>query len=230
MAAILRYGDHAAMTTTALGRFGVGIKAQAINAGDEIHVHSTSKDVSVKLWANLRDVLKSGRWKVPLPRWLPYVVGSPTGTTITISGLRAVKAPRDGWQRKIIGELAEMFYPALEEGRKIIVNDEQVPLLAEPRMSEVIDQHLPLSDGRSAHLRAGILTEPSRLNRVHVGSTRIIMPASITGCTGYSGSTKMFARVQLSGPWHLAKFKNGLTDDDEKDDSRRPSAKRCDPF
>jgi hypothetical protein len=44
----------------------------------------------------------------------------------------------------------------------------------------------------------------------------------------------MFARLQIDGPWHFAKFKNDLTDEDERDeleaavtDALRPILEKC---
>jgi hypothetical protein len=38
------------------------------------------------------------------------------------------------------------------------------------------------------------------------------------GCSDYGGLTKMFARVQLSGPWHLGTFKSDLPDQEEREE------------
>jgi hypothetical protein len=224
-------GDHGAMTTTQLGRFGIGIKSQAVNAGNIFEISSTSIDGRVRCSVDWRQVLKSGQWTIPDPKWLPSIVGGSTGTTITIAGLRTTKAPSGGWHRKIVSDAAERFYPAIAAGQSITINGEPVPLLPAPKLSDIVDVMLPLSDGRSAYLHAGILAEPSRLSRVHVAFRhRVIMPGSTLGCTGYSGLTKMFARLQLSGPWHLEKFKNDLTDEDERDELEEAVAAALKPI
>jgi Histidine kinase-, DNA gyrase B-, and HSP90-like ATPase len=216
---IFSLGDHGAMTTTALGRFGVGIKSQAVNAGNIFSLNSLSKDGRVLVSVDWRQVLKSGRWEIQPPEWMPSVVGAHTGTTITISELRSAKAPTGGWHRKIVADAAERFYPAIAAGQAITINGEKVAALPEPELSDVVERDLALSDGRSARLRGGILVQPARLNRVHLGyKHRVIMPGSTLGCGEHGGLTKMFARVQLAGSWHLAKFKNDLTDDVERDE------------
>jgi hypothetical protein len=215
---IFSIGDHGAMATTQLGRFGIGIKAQAINAGDAFAIDSTSRDGRVRAEVNWRKILQSGerRWKIPLPRWIPFAVGSPTGTIVSISDLR--KTPRIALE-KIRDDLSQRFYPAIANGQRIYLNSEATELLLEPKMTNVVERQFQLSDGRGAHLRAGILAEPSKLKGVHVGyKHRVIMPQSNLGCGEYSGLNKMFARIQLSGPWHIARFKNDLSDDIEKDE------------
>lgn len=212
-------GEHGPMTTTQLGRFGVGIKSHAVNAGNIFRIISTSIDGRVKVEVDWRSVLKSGVWKIDDPRWSPVSGKTQTGTTITISDLRTAKSPLGGWPAQIAGKAAEIFYPAIAEGQIISINGQQIELLPEPRMTHVVEQQIPLSDGRSAHLRAGILANPSKLNKVHVAYRhRVIMPSSNLGCKQYAGLTKMFARLQLAGPWHLAKFKDDLTDEDEREE------------
>jgi hypothetical protein len=162
-------------------------------------------------------------------------VGADTGTTIQISQLR--KPPTVSFD-KIVDDIAQRFYPALVAGCRLTMNGAAIHAAAEPKLTDVIDHQLSLSGGRSAHLHAGILVGPSKLNRVHVAyKHRVIMPASQTGCDGYGGITKMFGRLQLSGPWHLAKFKNDLTDEEELDEledavgaALKPILEKCNSF
>src|SRR5580765_8459109 len=210
IASIFSIGDHGGMATTQLGRFGIGIKAQAINAGDLFEIVSTSSDGQVRASVNWANLLRGGgrAWTIPDPRWMPVMVGGKTGSVIVVSELR--RAPNIQIE-KIADDLALRFYPALAAGKRIILNGKQVECLRDPRMNDIIDCRLSLSDGRNAHVRGGILAEQTKLNKVHVGyGHRVIMPASPLGCGKYSGLTKMFARVQIDGPWHLARFKNDL--------------------
>lgn len=230
--ALFSLGDHGAMSTTKLGRFGVGIKSQAVNAGNIFSVDSISHDGRVLISVNWAHVLKGGQWRIDDPLWQPVLVGAPTGTKITVSDLRKT---RNVSIDKIHSEIAQRFYPAIEDGHRISVNGAPVELLPEPRMTEIVDRQLSLSGGRGARLRAGLLAEPSKLNRVHVAYRhRVIMPNSALGCGDYGGLTKMFARLQLSGPWHLAKFKDDLTDEAERDEledavaeALRPILEKC---
>jgi hypothetical protein len=100
---------------------------------------------------------------LPLDDWV--VPNAATGTGISISALRRAKALD---LEKLRGSLAERFYPAIASGRRIFLNGEAVPLLAEPPMTDIIDRELALSDGRSAHVRVGLLNEDARLYRVHI--------------------------------------------------------------
>jgi hypothetical protein len=57
-------GEHGALSTTQLGRFGVGIKTQAVNSGDVFKVLSISKDGCFSTQVNWPQLLKSGRWQI----------------------------------------------------------------------------------------------------------------------------------------------------------------------
>jgi hypothetical protein len=214
--ALFTLGDHVQHKTTKLGRFGVGITNQAINAADLMEVRSISADGSFICKVNWRDVLTQG-WEVDAAFRLPMVVGTPTGTTIKLSAVRKLKPFTIG---KVIDDLAEGFYPAIAEGRKITVNGVAVPLLADPPMTEIVVQTFSFTDGRSAMLRAGLLIEPAKINRVHVGfEHRVIKPSSTLGCGNYTGLSNMFARVQLIGArWALSTFKNDITNEDQLDE------------
>ena len=228
IAAVVSLGDHGRMASTQLGRFGVGIKMQAINAGDVLQVVSTSGEGRVNLRVDWRKVLRSGEWIIDDPRWQPVPVGASSGTIITVSALR--KPPRVGLD-KIRQEVALRFYPALAHDRAIYLNGSPVEAMPEPRMTDVIDLQLSLAGDRTAHLRAGILAQPSKLNRVHVAYRhRVIMPESTLGCGEYGGLTKMFARLQLSGQWHFAKFKNDLTDEGEREELEEAVLKALTPI
>jgi len=214
--ALFTLGEHAGMSSTRLGRFGVGIKMQAVSVADVIEVKTTSAAGRYRARVNWREVLKAGDWEIDDPLRLPELVGAPTGTAITLSVLRPL--PRTSHE-KIRDWLAETFYPAVVEGRGITLNGVAVPVLPEPEMTDVIDRTLELSGGRGVHVRAGILVQPSRLNMVHVGyGHRVIKAGSSIGCGLHTGLSNMFARVQLVGPWRLGRFKDELTDERERDE------------
>lgn len=226
-------GSHGAMSTTKLGRFGIGIKHQAINAGDVFEVISTSRDGRVRMQVDWKHVLKSGSWRIDDPRWLPTAVGAPTGTVITITDLR--RPPKLSLE-KIRHEVALQFRPAIADGKQISINGQIIDLLPDPELTDIVEREFALSDGKTARLYGGILVRPSKLSRVHVAySHRVIMPDSTLGCEGFGGLNKMFARVQISGPWKgLAKFKNDLTDEVEREeleeviaDALRPILEKC---
>jgi hypothetical protein len=220
IASIVSLGDHFQMSTTRLGRFGIGIKAQAINAGDRLAVNTVSKDGGNGLLnADWRKIRSSGKWKIPKPTWLPVNVLTPTGTRLEISSLR--NPPSRSIIGPVIEQLAAWFYPAIAEGRTITVNRSEVPLLPEPQLTHVIERTLYLGkDGRSvAHLRGGLLGANSRLYQVQVSfGHRVMMANSPFGCGSYNGLRQMFARVVLEGQWFLAAFKDDLVDKLQRDE------------
>src|ERR1700675_2986278 len=62
--ALFTIGEHAGMSTTQLGRYGIGIKEQAISAGTVFDVDSTSKDGRFKITVNWANIVKSGKWEI----------------------------------------------------------------------------------------------------------------------------------------------------------------------
>jgi len=214
--ALFTLGDHVQLTSTKLGRFGVGITAQAINAADLMEVRSVSADGCFLSRVNWREVLRHG-WDIEDPVRLPLAVGTPTHTVIKLSALRKLK---QFTINKVVDDLAQNFYPAIAEGRYLKVNDIAVPLLSDPLMIDIVEQSFEFSNGRTASVRAGLLAQPSKMNRVHVGfGHRVIMPASTLGCSSYTGLTNMFARVQLGGDaWALSSFKDDLTNEDQREE------------
>lgn len=215
--ALFSLGEHGEMSSTRLGRFGIGIKSQAINVADILDVKSVSVDGCYRARVNWRELLRGGEWEIDDPVRLPVAVGAQTGTTIALSHLRRL---RPFTREKIIDELSQRFFPAISDGRRIVLNGTLVPLLVNPRMTDQIEKELVLSGGRGAVVRAGVLAETSKLNRVHVAfGHRVIMPGSTIGCGTHVGLSNMFARVQLLGTnWHLGQYKDQLTDEDERDE------------
>jgi hypothetical protein len=226
---IFALGNHAAMTSTNLGRFGVGIKGQAINVADSMMVTSVSIDGRLSADVNWPAVSRSGVWDIDDPVRMPVMVGTPTGTTITLNDLRPLKPYT---LERVSNDLAMLFYPALAEGKSIILNRTTVPLLADPPMTDIVQKTITLSGGRGAQIRGGILKSSSRLHHVHVAfGHRVIKPASTFGCGMHSGLFGMFARVQLTGRnWHLSTYKNELSDETERNELEEAVADALQPI
>jgi hypothetical protein len=210
--ALFRLGEHGRMPTTALGQFGVGLKYNAIAAGDVMEVRSTSRDGTWHNEVDWRKVTASGKWRVPLEQWSSGIE-SRAGTDITIRHLRW-KRPTESDVNKARESVAYTFYPALLEGRSIKINGRAVPILQEPALDQSFDAELIIAPGKSARIRAGILSDQSSaLYGVNVSYRwRVVTSKSPFGCDGYTGYRNLFARVALSGPWGLMRFKNELND------------------
>lgn len=209
-------GDHKPAAIGGLGRFGVGITAQAIKHGDVLEIETISPDGKGTVFADWAQMLKRGDWFYQDPVWRPTLIDAQTGTTVTITKLlKRIKAKEIERSRD---ELASRFYPALASGRRIILNGNSISVLTEPLLSDVIQTTLTWEDGRAAKIRAGLLKDPSisGLRRVHVSYLhRVIKPSCGFGCDGYSGIENMFARIELSEHWELTQFKDDLLDADD---------------
>jgi hypothetical protein len=219
--ALARLGEHQGMKTTALGRFGIGIKHQAINCGDVFVVVSSSIDGIVRLEVNWLDILRSGDWEIVDPDWRDSATAGAmkTGTTVSIDKLR--RRPKESEKDDARRDLARRFHPALTSGRQIVFNGINIEPIKEPLMTDVIDGTLFLSSNpaKGAHVRAGMLCDPaSPLFAVDVGyKHRNILISRPFGCGDYGGFRSMYARVELIGDWQLSKFKNEITDDDSEE-------------
>lgn len=233
VSALFAPGEHAALSTTQLGQFGIGITTQAIAAGNRLEVDSVSSKGRLSAEVDWRDIIRRGEWEIDDPVFIPVVVGEHTGTMIRIGGLRPYKAiPAD----KIVAEIADRFHPALIEGRAIFLNGTTIDPISDPRLTDIVEQEYSFDDGRRARLRAGILVGTSRRNRVHVSyAHRVIMPASPFGCDEYGGIMKMFARLQLSGGgWSITPYKDDLADAKQRNELEtvvledlRPILEKC---
>lgn len=213
---IVRLGEHRSMPTTALGVFGIGLKYQAMSAGDVLDVESVSADGRMTLHADWRSVVRRGLWQIEDPKWIRVVHPVKTGTHIKIRSIRwPAPTPKD---LKVSREkLAQWFYPALATQKKIILNDEALPVLKEPSMRNHVEGDVRLPNGKGAHVRAGMMVDPasSSLYQVQVSyKHRVVMAQSVFGCEQYTGLRRMFARVDLIGPWTLGRFKDRIEDND----------------
>jgi hypothetical protein len=215
--AIVRLGEHGAMSGTKLGRYGMGIKYNATSAGDLLEVDSLSADGQMFLSVDWAKVIRSGDWLIPQPKWTPALVSRGSGTTIKIGRLRW-DSPKEKDVVAAREHLAQIFYPAIEHGATIRVNGSLIRLLREPQMSDIVEHTIRLLNGKGAHVRGGILLHPEdSLHGVQVSyKHRVIRSKSHFGCDSYSGLRKMFARVTLTADWGLTRFKDDLNDPDQQ--------------
>lgn len=212
--AMVRLGQHMPTTGTALGRYGVGIKYQAISAGDRLSVVSRSvADGEMRLRVNWAEILRTRSWKIEEPVWRP-LRDKNLGTTVTISALR--RTPRAAELERAKTELAHMFFPALASGSSITFNGQAISITPDPETRDTIEMTVEVAQGKGAWVRAGILqNSKSKTQGVQVSfKHRVIKPRSGFGCGDYS-TIGLFARIDLFGPWGLATFKNDINDEDE---------------
>lgn len=213
---VFTLGYHKPVRTGGLGRFGIGIKVQAVNAGDILRVVSTSRDGRITAQVNWHNLLKNDAWRMPRPRVEPVLVGSPTGTTITITDLRK---PPPIKLDKMMAEISERFFPALRDGKSITINGQRLEVMPEPQMTDIVERDFDFPELRlSARFKVGLLKERSSLCGINISwSHRTIEVRSRRGCRHYSGYQRIFGRLELYGNWRLARFKDEMTDQTEID-------------
>lgn len=210
-------GDHAEMASTLLGRFGVGLTAQAINSANTLKISSISRAGYVSAQAHWDEVESLGEWIIADPYFNPSKVGD-TYAEVRLTRLSKLQKGKhfDNKVDKAIDRVRLMFHPALVDGRKIYFNGIPIEPYPDPKLKDEVDTTVYVAPGKGAHIRAGILVDKtSPLFKVHVGyKHRVILPGKNFGCGDYEPSRSFFARVNLIGDWGLSKFKDDIDDDD----------------
>src|SRR5262249_16415062 len=121
-------------------------------------------------------------------------------------------------------------------GRQIILNGKSIAIIPDPPLVYAIEREFTFEDGRRAHVRAGMLTTPSKRNRVHISyAHRVIMPGEPFACNNYAGIMKLFARLHLFGTgWKLTPYKDEFGDQEQRDElenlvaeALKPILERC---
>jgi hypothetical protein len=212
--AIVTFGEHVDLAATKLGKFGIGIKYQAISAADQMDVISTSSDGRMMLRVDWQKLIDGLIWTVPDPKWDKSIT-NPTGAKITLHKFRW-KKPTTADIVKAITDLSQIFQPALVSGRVIAINDEGLPQLNDPDLSSVVDGEIEIDGQIVATVHGGVLVDhKAALYQVHVAyQHRVVMPRSSFGCGDAGGGLRqLFARVQLHGQWKLSRFKDDIYHD-----------------
>lgn len=212
--ASVQIAQHGEMESTKLGRFGIGIKYKAIQHGNVMEIHSVSKDGKLRRSINWQKMRDSNAWLYQVPSRVPVSSGEVTWTRIAIRDLR--KKPTNSDVIRTVEEIQRTYYPALEQGKSIILNGETISPIVRPPLTKMIDTQLEFPGGRRARVRAGMLSDPStaKLKQVDLCMAfRIIKKECAFGCNGYSGIRAMYALVELNDKWKLTKFKDDIADD-----------------
>jgi len=227
-------GNHSPTIGGPIGRYGMGMKAQAIAAGSELKVLSTTHSETFAQHVNWNAVMKTG-WRLS-PPLITAPLSPHTGTQVVV--MKLDKPPSGGVIARCREEIINMFFPALERCR-ITFNGETLAPLGLPEMSQVIECDVEVRPGKGAHVRAGLLAEAGgRQSEVSlVYGHRALRSQCDFGCGDYSGLTSMFALVELyeadGEKWLLQPFKNGLKDrdsdklEDAIEDAIRPILEQC---
>ena len=211
--AVVQIANHSEGPGTKLGRFGVGLTSKAIQHGNRLIINSVSADGHLARAVDWDEIKKSD-WHFPPAQWSAAPVATKTGTTISIRDL-ITRPPRPADIDKTYNEIQRRYYPAIEDGVQIILNDRAVEPLSMPLLVDPVAAILSFPGGRQAHVRGGILADQeSKLRQVDVCvAFRVIKPDSIFGTDGYGGIRSMYARIDLTGPWRLTRFKDDIAED-----------------
>ncbi len=119
--AIVRLGEHAPMSGTKLGRFGVGISYNACSAGNLLEVDSESADGCMSLLVDWSQIIRSGRWRIPRLRGgRDWPLAGPAPPSTSVGWIWDQPKPKDVMAASAY--LAQTFYPAIADHAIITLN------------------------------------------------------------------------------------------------------------
>ena len=212
-----------------VGRYGVGLKHASFHLCGKSGTtqimtvaEGTFREVKVR-WG---DLLSLGKWQVHKPHCVPmtdavcadYDLLHKRGTTIRFTGCTRQKPAGQKFQA-MLDRLSHIFFPALESGRQIIIDDGKSRRHLQPpepeQWSRSID-HVLTVQGKKARLRAGIKTDTSKSKRRGLSyyfMHRVIIEDTGMGCGDYSVS-QISGTVELDESWKLSQNKTEISDAD----------------
>lgn len=205
-----KLGAHSQHATTALGVYGVGLKAAWLYAGSTMTVDTTRNGVTTRLHVDPEQIA-ANNWQGDDPT--TEQTGKPSGTTIT---LPLSKERRYGPDKGTMESLAWHFTPALEAGRQITFRNSKqsrkAPLTAWklPKFIDSVRDEFVVGSKRVA-IDIGIVADGDMMKRGPFWITykhRIIERAAI-GANGYS-TMRMGGVIRLLDGWTFSTNKDSL--------------------
>ena len=214
---MLRLGDHKHLTTTKLGRYGVGLKHAACWMWGELVIETTHEEVTRHCRVDWERMDKSDTLNVNSPEERKAAPGA-RGTRLLFRRIQR-NYPK---VLELHEELSWRYSPALLKGRQIVITmgtrSKQQALLCAgwqlPDLEDAVEDRFEVNRKR-VHLRADIVpvdvaTRYTGFNYTH--DFRIIKNSSF-GSKGLSTS-RIVGMVELDEDWALSTNKDDIVDED----------------
>lgn len=214
---MLTIADHMPSKSTALGRYGVGLKDAACWLWGEMKVDSVFRGKAISASVNWEKLSKQKDWEIADPIEYEPTEELPRGTK-----LRFLKHDRNRPHslEKLSDELGYTFWPALSSGKQIVITGQRTQRFVckawtPPPLADIIEDAFTV-DGKHVALRVGIV--PPDDSNEHSGFNfafghRNICNSSL-GSNGLSTS-RICGIVTLGEGWRLSTNKTSICDDQE---------------
>ena len=219
VARMLKQGLHAPHTTTALGRYGVGLKHAAIWIADVLKLKSVTDSTQIIATLDWKELASrpDGKWIIPGDT--ASVDGKPTGTVLSFWGLIRRVPPAEPLARA----LGYLFAPALRSGIKIAITARSKTFSVTPYTPPLLDPEILYEstiEGAGAYqLHAGLVPqdEPNPHFGFNVGFGHRQLFHIMETDTDDGVGTSFYADVLLLGSaWNLSTNKDDI-DEDQRD-------------
>jgi len=212
---MLTLGLHYRQPTTALGRWGVGLKDTACWLWADMRLVTRHKDVIRRARVNWPQLAKSPDWRIPKPTEEPSVYGDDIGTVLTFRNFKK----RTANYSKLVEDLSYTFSPALRSGRQILLKSPRQKKITvcsgwiPPVMEKVIEDEFMVG-GKGVKIRVGIVPEGVKNKRsgFSFSHRHRIITNSALGSNGHSVS-RICGLVELDRKWVLSKNKTDIVSD-----------------
>lgn len=213
---MLTLGKHYRHSTTALGRFGVGLKEAACWLWGDLRIKTCHKHTMRKAQVNWPRLSKGSSWIVPDPSVTQESV-LPSGTELTFRNFKRHVPDYS----LLVDELSYIFSPALRSGRQIVLKfPRKKPVVcaawSPPSMEKVLEDEFKV-DGKGVKFRVGAVPEGTENERPGFSFShkhRIVLQSSALGSNGHSVS-RICGLVELDGRWTLSKNKTDIVDEQQ---------------
>jgi len=213
LSACAKLGSHKNEGRKAVGRYGIGLKESIASLGRAYTIETIRNHMRSYLYVDFEKIKSAKKWVAELsePERVKETI---SGTRITITNLTKSRRKTP----ELMANLGAIFYPALREGRKIMINGVEVEAPLELKLSEKVSgsgEH----NGRAYRWFAGIAGKDYKgyggwdivLNH------RVLKSACTEGIPSSYLTSKFFGCIELLEEidgvrWSPRKHKDGVDD------------------
>jgi hypothetical protein len=208
--AMVTLGDHQQNDSTRSGMYGVGGKHAVLAIGgvdSTLTISTTRAEDRARLVVRWADLAQTG-WRLDAPVKSPRGE-EPTGTRIevrpVIKGLLTGKS-----LDRLLGDLGDIYTPALESGVSLIVARRVLRPCALPELRQWVDVRVDVK-GKTARGRVGIVAEGVRNDKPGIAYRHgfRLIERSNRGCGDYP-PTRIAGYIDLDDSWTRSTNKDTL--------------------